>query len=219
MNDFEDENKIIINQQFGFRQHHSTSQQLMRIIEFTSLRFNEDQSGMVSLDIEKAFDTVWHDALLFKLAKYKFPDYLLKIVESFLNNRVAFVEINGHKSKPYEIPAGTPQGSILSPRLFTYFINDLPVPKGCKTATFADDTGIMTSAKNPDLGKIVDTLTKGCKEVTDYFTDWKVKVNAGKTEAILFTKSRNMILMRDDHKITFCDTELEWKNEEKYISA
>lgn len=78
-----------------------------------------------------------------------------------------------------------------------YFINDLPIPKGCKTATFADDTGITTSANNYDLKKIVDTLTKGCKEVTDYFADWKVKVNAGKTETILFIKSPKMLRLRD----------------------
>lgn len=218
MSDFENDNKIIINQQFGFRHQHSTTQQLMRIIEFTSLRFNENKStGMVLLDIEKAFDSVWHDALLFKLSKYKFPAYLLKIIESFLSSRIAFVEINGNKSKPYELPAGTPQGSILSPRLFTYFINDLPVPRGCKTATFADDTGITASGKNYELEKIVDTLTEGCKEVTDYFTDWKVKVNASKTEAILFTKSPKMLRLRQDYKIGFCNTELEWKNEVKYL--
>lgn len=59
------ENNILIPQQFGFRSKHSTTQQILRITETVSLRFNKDKStAMTLLDIEKAFDSVWHNALL-----------------------------------------------------------------------------------------------------------------------------------------------------------
>lgn len=172
MVDFENANNIIIKQQFGFRSQHSTTQQLMRIIEFVTLRFNDNKStGMVMLDIEKAFDSVWHDALVHKLAQYHFPTFILKIVQSFLKDRLAFVTLNGQRSAYYEIPAGTPQGSILSPRLFLYFQNDVPIPKGCKVYVFADDTGITASAPNHDLKKITETLTSGCKQINDHLKE------------------------------------------------
>lgn len=65
---FEFDNAIIIPQQFGFRSQHSTTQQVLRLTEMISLRFNENKSTAITLlDIEKTFDSVWHNALLHKL--------------------------------------------------------------------------------------------------------------------------------------------------------
>jgi Reverse transcriptase (RNA-dependent DNA polymerase) len=115
----------------------------MRVVDVISNRFNQNMStGMVLIDIEKAFDSVWHDALLFKLARYKIPTFLIKIVQSFLSNRESFVSVGSASSARYLVRARVPQGSPLSPHLFNLFNNDIPVPKGCKIATFADDEAI-----------------------------------------------------------------------------
>ena len=137
MLEFESENQILINQQFGFRSKHSTTQQVLRITETISLRFNENKStAMTLLDIEKAFDSVWHDALSHKLFLYGFPLYQVKLIVSFLQDRVCFVTISGKNSEKYSVPAGVPQGSPLSPFLFNIFINDIPIPKHCKIAIY-----------------------------------------------------------------------------------
>lgn len=84
----------IIPQQFGFRQKHSTMQQILRLTEAVSLRFNENKStAMCSLDLEKAFDSVWHEALLHKIFQNFYPIYLTKIVKSFLSERESFVSV------------------------------------------------------------------------------------------------------------------------------
>jgi Reverse transcriptase (RNA-dependent DNA polymerase) len=83
--DHENEQPILKNQQFGFRARHSTTLQVLRITETISLRFNENKStAMTLLDIEKAFDSVWHDALLHKIKNYGLPIHLIKIIASFL---------------------------------------------------------------------------------------------------------------------------------------
>lgn len=216
--EFGDDQNLIINQQFGFRSQHSTTQQLMRVIEFISLRFNQNIStGMIFLDIEKAFDSVWHDALTHKLLKYGFPTYLIKAVTSFLCGRQAFISVNSQKSNMYDIPAGTPQGSILSPFLYILFNNDVPVPKGCKVAVFADDTAITCSAKNYNMATISTTLTNAGKKIVEHLTEWKIKCNTSKTETILFSKSPRMLKLKDSHKITFGNEILEWKNTVKYL--
>jgi len=220
MLDHELDHKILIDQQFGFRSKHSTTQQLMRIVEFITIRFNENKStGMVLLDIEKAFDSVWHDALLHKLMVAGVPTHLVKIVQSFLENRSSFVAINDKKSLAYDIPAGVPQGSPLSPHLFNIFHNDIPVPKGCKVSIFADDTALTASAKNYDLKSIADTLSAGVKETNDHFKDWKVKANVLKTEAILFSKSPKMKELSETIKIKFDGEPLEWKDSVKYLGV
>ena len=96
------------------------------------------------LDIEKAFDCVWHKALIFKLCNHAYPTFLIKLVQSFLNSRESFVSVGENHSTPYSIPAGVPQGSLLSPHLFNIFINDIPKPKNCKVAIYADDTALYT---------------------------------------------------------------------------
>ena len=68
---------------------------------------------MVLLDVEKAFDTVWHKGLVYKLISYGIPLYLVKIVQSFLTNRSYNVFINSSYSEKYNIDAGVPQGSVL----------------------------------------------------------------------------------------------------------
>jgi Reverse transcriptase (RNA-dependent DNA polymerase) len=141
---FETENQVLRNQQFGFRAKHSTTQQVLRITESIALRFNANKStAMTLLDIEKAFDSVWHGALVHKLMLDNFPMYLVKMIVSFLESRESYVVNNGKSSEGYAIPAGVPQGSPLSPFLFNIFINDIPVPKHCKIVIYADDTALI----------------------------------------------------------------------------
>lgn len=179
---------LIINEQFGFRQGHSTIHQLARLVEHVAHNLNLKQStGMFLLDVEKAFDTVWHDGLLHKLSDC-IPLDLLKLVQSYLSNRSFEVHIDNCKSSPHPVPAGVPQGSILGPYLFLMYINDLPVQPRTHLACFADDTASFTSSNDYDL--IVSRLQLSLDSLHAFFTKWKLKLNASKTEAIMFTRHR-----------------------------
>ncbi|GFV19493.1 probable RNA-directed DNA polymerase from transposon X-element [Trichonephila clavipes] len=68
------DNDILIPQQHGFRAGLSTSHQLLRVVEYIKSGFQDRKStGVVFLDIQKAFDRVWHVGLLYKLIKIKTP--------------------------------------------------------------------------------------------------------------------------------------------------
>jgi hypothetical protein len=70
------------------------------------MRFSENKStAMVLLDVEKAFDSVWHDALVYKLHTHAFPMYQVKMIKSFLDNRVSYVTVDGKPSDEYSVPA------------------------------------------------------------------------------------------------------------------
>lgn len=220
MIDYEESKNILRNQQFGFRSRHSTTQQIIRIMETISLRFNEDKStAMTLLDIEKAFDSVWHDALRHKLLSLDFPIYLVKMISSFLFDRVSFVSINNINSSRFNIPAGVPQGSPLSPFLFNIFINDIPVPKHCKIAVYADDTALLSSIKNYNLAELVDRMEKGLVEIESHFASWKIKLNSSKTESIIFTQSTIMRREQNSKQISFNGNSLAWLPAVKYLGV
>ena len=83
----EDRN-IIPQEQFDFLPSQNTTQQIKRITTFVKQKFRNLKSiATVLLDVEKAFDTVWHQGLLYKLITFGFPGYLINVVKSFLTNR------------------------------------------------------------------------------------------------------------------------------------
>ena len=73
------ERGLMRDEQFGFRPRHSTSLQLTRLVERITRNFGEKRlTGAVFLDVDKAFDTVWIDGLLYKLTLLNFPSYIVQ---------------------------------------------------------------------------------------------------------------------------------------------
>ena len=78
-NEYTETNNIIKNEQFGFRKEHSTVHQVKRIVNFISNnKSTRKRTGLVLLDVEKAFDSIWHNGLIFKLNKFGYPIYFSK---------------------------------------------------------------------------------------------------------------------------------------------
>ena len=182
----EEKINILIPEQFGFRPKRNTVSQLIRVTNFISSNFNKNMStAMLLLDLEKAFDTVWHKGLIYKLDNNNFPVYLTKIIQNYLMNRKFVVTVNGVKSEKQNIKAGVPQGSILGPVLFIYYINDVPRHSGIILSLFADDTAAMAASMSKRLA--IQRLQTYALALEEYLEKWKLKLNVDKTELIIFT--------------------------------
>jgi hypothetical protein len=101
----------------------------------------------VFLDIEKAFGTTWHSGLLCKLSELEFSASLIKLIGSFLSQRKFRSSVKGEITTPREMKARVPQGSVLSPTLFNFYINDAPQTHGVHLALFADDTCLRQTSR------------------------------------------------------------------------
>ena len=99
----------------------------------------------IYLDFSKAFDTVPHHRLLKKLERYGITGSILNWVKDFLSNRSQFVKINESESSHLPVTSGVPQGSVLGPTLFIYYINDLPNCTSADMKIFADDTKLFST--------------------------------------------------------------------------
>jgi hypothetical protein len=153
---------------------------------------------MVSLDIEKAYDTVWINGLLYKLILFKLPTYLIFIIKGFLTDRSFTVRLTDAFSIPKNTPSGLPQGAVLSTTHFAIYISDIPHPPQTQLALYADDTALLTQSWRTDT--IVRRLTHAMTLLHRYFTKWKLQVNIHKTMAILFTKRRPPVTMFSSHR-------------------
>jgi hypothetical protein len=200
--------------QFGFKAHHSTTQQLMRITEHISNSYEKHcHTGAVFVDISKAFDKVWHHGLLYKLKIINTPYYLLNSLTSFLSNRQFSVKINDNFSSFQPIVAGVPQGSILGPTLFNIYTSDIPQSLHTNIALFADDTVIYSESRNPEaisvhLQNHLNTLSAWCK-------NWKISINPSKSVSVLFSLRRNPT----PPPLIFNHEPISWKPSVKYLGV
>jgi hypothetical protein len=182
-----EENNIVPECQFGFTPKKSTTHQLFRIINYIKNQLNiKNSTGMITIDVEKAFDRVWHYGLIYKLIMFKFPAHYIKIIHSFLQNRSFYVTINQKSSSIRNFFFGLPQGAVLSPILYNVYTADIPKSRHCNLALFADDTSFYTSSS---LASTITSRLKTYSEILEkYFKKWKINLNHDKTEAIFFTK-------------------------------
>ena len=99
-------------------------------------------SIIVFCDISKAFDRVWHKALLKKLQSYGITGDLLLWLDDYVSDRKQKVVVNNECSNPNNVKAGVPQGSVLGPLLFLLYINDITDNMDNLARLFADDTSL-----------------------------------------------------------------------------
>jgi len=158
--------------QLGFRQQFDTELQLVRVVDKLTLSSNNFAYTIrIFLDVEKAFDRVWHRGLISKLIQQRFPDCYVKLIHSYLNNRELQVRYEGAFSESKPIRAGVPQGSVLSPLLYALYTADLPTTPGCSLATFADDTAIF--ATNRNFHFVHRAATRQLEKIEEWATKWR----------------------------------------------
>ena len=115
---------VLQKNQWGYRKGVSTESLLLYLSE--TWKINVDCGkviGVIFIDFRKAFDSVDHDILFYKMQACGIYGNLLRWLVSYLDNRKQFVELNGVKSQLNLVSHGVPQGSLLGPRLFSIYVN------------------------------------------------------------------------------------------------
>ncbi|KAK9881891.1 hypothetical protein WA026_018088 [Henosepilachna vigintioctopunctata] len=212
-----EEHGIIPKHQFGFRTEHTTTYQLARITEDIKEKLNvSTPTGAIFLDIEKAFDRVWHQGLIYKMKEKQFPRKITNIIMSYLEDRKYEVKIGNKKSKERKIEAGVPQASVLGPLLFNIYTSDTPKLKNCKIAQFADDTAIYISNRNRI--RTHRGLQEDMEILEKYYRKWKIKINPTKTVGVYFDHKRRKCTKLPE-MIEVEEQQIKWQKEAKYLGV
>lgn len=181
-----EEARVIPDHQFGFREGHSSLHQVARLAALAGRNYNQKKHmAIVLIDLEKAFDRVWHLGLLNKLINKKFPANLVEILRSYLEGRSFKVRVNNVESTSREAIAGVPQGSVLGPILYSIFVSDVPEYPGTGTATFADDTAFFADSKYLQIA--IKKIQNRLHGYVKYLEKWRITMNADKTQLAILT--------------------------------
>ncbi|CAK1547668.1 unnamed protein product [Leptosia nina] len=183
-----EEQNVIPDHQFGFRSHHGTTEQIHRVAHtIRQAMERKEYCSAVFLDIQQAFDRVWHKGLLCKL-KQHLPNTAYMLLRSYLQNRTFQVKCEDCLSPIYEIKAGVPQGSVLGPVLYTVFTADLPISEAVVTATYADDTAVLSCNRDPKVAsaKLQECLDK----IGLWLKKWRIRASPAKSLHVTFTLNR-----------------------------
>ena len=147
------------------------------------------------VDFRKAFDSVWHDGLMYKLLQINVGGSFYKIIKSLYSNSTCSVRIGNSQTRSFQYSKGVRQGCILSPLLFNLYLNDLAfsfnnilsdpfmLPNGTKLSSlfYADDLTILSRSKL-GLQNCLNSLSSFCKS-------WMLNINPKKTKIMIFQKN------------------------------
>ena len=131
--------------------------------------------SVVILDFSKAFDTVPHDKLLYKMERYGIQGNTLNWLLSFLKDRTMKVVVEGEESKRVE--SGVPKGTVLGPLMFLCHINDLPDSVQSQVRLFADDSLLYRPIKS---SKDHELLQNDLRELEKWASRYGMRFNAKK---------------------------------------
>ena len=196
---FLEENEVIYNCQFGFRQSHSTIHAVQTAITSVVSSLNDSRQSMgIFVDFSKAFDTIKHEILLSKLNHYGIRGNALELICDYLSNRKQFVFYdNDCYSISSDISIGVPQGSVLGPLFFIIYVNDIIscMDDSSKIILFADDTNIFVSASS--IEELYDKANMILLKLKNYIDANYLHINLKKSKFIHFRTSRTKVSTRD----------------------
>ena len=195
--------------QHGFRTGHSTTSALLQLTSDVATGFNQRKPPhrpvCVAVDLTAAFDTVNHNALLSKIARSTLPGATCRWLSNYIRGRQSVTSSRGVKSKARIIHTGVPQGSKLSPTLFSFYIADMPRPTApVKRICYPDD--ITVWASGVEITELEHKVNTYLTEMSRFLQENSLLISAPKSSVTLFTPDPAQANTRP--KIKIADSEI-----------
>jgi len=191
---------------------------------------NHEYTIGIYLDLQKAFDTVNHDILLYKLSNYGIGGVVYQWFKKYLSDRKQFISVAGVSSEIGSISMGVSQGSVLGPLLFLLYVNDIhKAVLDAKVKLFADYTNLFLYGKN--LCTLFDRANACLQHMFKWFIANRLNFNVDKTcfvLSVMTEKNHHDFQLKVNGKnisrVDSCkylgviiDSNLSWKEHSDYV--
>ena len=197
-------NKLLSEKQHGFTKNKSTSTAFQDFIFYTSNCINKSQicSG-IYIDLSKAFDSLDHSLLLYKLRYYGIKNKASPWFSSYLYNRSQKTVFNGVESSYMAVSHGVPQGSTLGPLLYIMYVNDCfdrVKAENSNIIMYADDTVLLSQ------GATLEESMENNQLLFNQYIDWAdvncLKININKTKSMTLCSRYKKLPINNDFLIS-----------------
>ena len=184
-------NNLLAIDQHGFRGNHSCETALHSLLDDWKSHLDGNSKVLsVFIDFTKAFDLIDRELLLLKLFHYGVSSEIILLLRNYFSCRSQFVRLGNLFSEKVSVSIGLPQGSILGPTLFLFFINDLSLSVDeLKVVLFADDTTVY--CEDVTLEAVVKKLASKFTQILDWVESNRMSINWRKTTAMLLTRNQD----------------------------
>lgn len=176
--------------QYAYRKDKSITQALLHF-SLDVVKSMKEKSAcigtFVDLHLRHAFDAIWRDGLIYKLKQAGIKGRMLIYIYSYLNGRQTRLIVNGSVSKWIANLIGVPQGSIIAPLLFIFFIAEM-TNMLTKKISFADDLTMWVVSI--DFTIAAEETKENFLNLLKWTNKWRLTISADKTEFICFSKQQ-----------------------------
>lgn len=207
---------IINEYQAGFRKEYSTVDNIFNLSSIVHLNFKKKcKTYAFFVDFSCAFDTIPRNSLFYKISKMGLSTKIIQILQQLYNETTSQVWDGESLSDSFAVDQGVKQGCLLSPVLFSLYMNDLheSLPGGVQVADtkvkvllYADDIVLLSSS--------ADVLQYMINALYSYCQLWELKVNMSKSKVMIFREGSRI---SRSLSWSFGDNSIEIVNEYKYL--
>ncbi len=141
--------------------------------------------GTLLMDLSKAFDCIPQDLMITKLKAYGMSNQSLVFMCSYLHNHKQRVKVLGEKSDRLNLIKGVPQGYIMGPKIFNFFMNDFCwLFAEAILCNYVDDNILIAICESMD--DVICILRDEGQLALEWFEEYQMKANLDKFQGILF---------------------------------
>ena len=221
--------ELLGEEQLGFRQNYSTIDGVYIVNALLEMLSNNNKSLYCAfIDLKKCFGSIWRYGMFFKLYTYKIGSKMMNVLKCMYEKLKSCLQMNyvdTHGKMSYNISEifpcvnGLREGDILSPLLFSLYVNDL---KSFLEQThchgievqytnendvmcylqmlllmYADDTVLFATSKR-QLQHSLNMYERYCRQ-------WKLQVNVDKTKILIFGRKRRQTFTLNNKQVEVID--------------
>jgi ribonuclease HI len=211
--------------QAGFRKGRCTSDHLVKLSAHIKNQFSKRKSIIATFfDVSKAYDSVWHTKLLTKLKDIGVSGTMYDCLVNFLSERSICTRVGNTYSSFRSIDMGIPQGSIISPLLFSILLHDLPksLDQNTHVVQYADDIAIWinSSIKKRSGKRIINHVQnlyqKELDKIVNYMYQNGMELSGEKTCLMFFNNGQKPVNLP---KLEINGIQLSYESKVKFLGV
>ena len=193
---------IINKNQIGFRPKHRACDHLLTLKSLVKkyVTIGKKKIFACFVDFKKAFDSIWHEGLFYKMNGYGIGGKTLDLIKDIYKKTKCAIKSNNSRTSFFNYEKGVRQGCPLSPMLFNIYVNDLfkTMNSGNDSDLCLDENGhktniLMYADDLIILSESKENLQKQIDKLENYCSKWKLQINNKKTKVMIFNRGNKLI--------------------------